>query len=157
MSDDRYPLHAAERLRAAQRGQAEQALARALAECAAAQTEVEDVERALLGHAQRAPARVQGGVPGTIEVLELQREAAFARRNAGEARALREKLAAARARLTVSEVGLRAAQEALGRARGGEHAIERDHARFDAMQRRERERAEQAEVEERIQSSRKVE
>lgn len=153
MSSDRYPLHAAERLRSTERAQAELALARAVAERAAAQAELDALECTLRSQLERAQV-AETGQARTLTALELQREAAFALRNADQARALRERIAAERARLSGCDAALRAAQDALGRAHAGEQVFERDHARFDARQRRAQERGEQVELDERAAGSR---
>jgi hypothetical protein len=153
VANDRYPLHAAERLRNAQRGQAERELADAQARWAEACAAIETAERALHVHAGRTPGAKP--VAQVITALELQREAAFAQRHADEARRLQECCGAARQRLVACETALRQAQDRLGLARASEHAIERNHARFDAAQRREHEQVEQVEVEEGLVRSRK--
>jgi hypothetical protein len=153
----RYPLQIAERMREAERAAAERALSDALAAERTARAALDHAERVLGAHADERPA-VEAALLGggaAIGALELQRRAAFAQRHADEARALRERCGAARDALAACEAARRAAQDAFGRARANQRAIERDHARFDAAQRRELLHAEQVEVEERLARSRK--
>jgi hypothetical protein len=152
VASERYPLHAAERLRSAQRARAEHVWLEAQAECARAGADVAHAERLLAEHA--AEQLEMPTVPASTSALELQRAAAFAQRRAAQARVLRERLSAARARAGEHERALREAQHALAEARSGERLLEQDRARFEGALRREREQAEQVEIDEQVEQSR---
>jgi hypothetical protein len=150
---ERYPQQAAERLRNAQRGGAELALAQANTELNAAYNALARAQAALDAHRAAAP-QAPAGSEGPIDALELQRAAAYAQRHTEHMRVLQQRVEHAQAQVTQRTAALCAAQDALAQARAGERVIERDRERFESAQRRAREQAEQLEVEERIDSSR---
>lgn len=151
---ERYPQQAAERLRNAQRGGAELALAQASSELNAAQEALARAQAALDAHRAAAPL-APAGAEGPIDALELQRAAAFAQRHSERSRVLQQRVQQAQALVTQRTAAVSAAQDALAQARADERVIERDRERFESVQRRAREQAEQLEVEERIDRSRK--
>jgi multidrug resistance efflux pump len=150
---ERYPQQAAERLRNAQRGGAEIALAQAGAELNAANEALARVQAAFDAHRTAAPDAPAGG-QGPIDALELQRGAAFAQRHAERTRVLWQHVLEAQAQVAQRTAALSSAQHALAHARADERVMERDRERFENAQRRAREQAEQLEVEERIDRSR---
>jgi hypothetical protein len=120
--------------------QAQRALERALDDAAQAQ-------RALAEHAARAPGVAAPAGSGTERALELQRAAAFARRHADDAGALREQVKRARAEVAALQAAVLAQQAALGSAHAGEQVVERDRERFERAQRKRAEHEEQVEIE----------
>jgi hypothetical protein len=150
---ERYPREAAERLRAAQRGGAEHTVAQATADLSAAQDALARAQAELDAHRAQQPA-TPAAAQGPIDALELQRGAAFAQRHTERTRALRARVQQAQTRVAQCAAGVSAAQDALASAHAAERVIERDRARFESARRREREQAEQLEVEERIDRTR---
>jgi hypothetical protein len=142
-----YALSAIESLRGAQRSEAEQALARA--RDALERAEI-DLAQAKQAHTALLNAATQASpsVPGTSSGLELQRIATHAARLAASARADRDRVAKAQARVDEQATALQDAQSAVAHALAGEQVIERDRARWQSKERRERERKAELELEE---------
>ena len=153
MPAEAYPRHAAERMRAARRAEAEQALARAQATREAAQGRLEQAEAELCQQCAVAPAP-PAEASGAIAALALQRIAAYAERHATRTRVLEQQVREARAHMAACAAAVDAARAALAEARAGERVIERDRERFERGQRRAREHGEQLEVEERLDAAR---
>lgn len=139
----RYPLRAAQTVRAAQRAKAERALAEALRrQTAAAHGAREASER--LAAFRREEARRSAPTPRTG--AGLRRQQAWARRVAAREAALVEALREARTAERAAAAGARRAREALAAAAVDEKVIERHEERWTTRRDREVERAEQDEL-----------
>jgi hypothetical protein len=148
VAERRYSLEAAETLRQAERAQAEGALAKASEAVRGAQAEVERALAAQRAQRQSAPAvRPDSGLQ---RALDLQRQAAFELQRAERHERLRREVELARQGLHAAQAELRAAERALAERHADASVIERDRERWQREQRRGQERAEQAELDERL-------
>jgi hypothetical protein len=145
----RYPWEAAGSLRQGHRLKAERALSLAQAELEQARVELSLAQQTLQARLDDAKDVKAGSAVASDEssMLELQRVAAYAQRQAETTRRARARLTRAQACAAEREAALQRAQLALGEARAGERVIERDRERFQREQRREIEHAEELELE----------
>jgi len=128
--------------RRVERQQAEQTLARALADQLAAATAVGEAEKGLVAHAAKRP-RSEVRAQGTVTGVELARASAFAQRHLDQQSQLKLKLARAQ-QLLAERAGLVAqAQQGLARSSAGERAVEQHTLRADQELEKKRQRREQ--------------
>ncbi|MFI5309570.1 MAG: hypothetical protein ACHQ53_19595 [Polyangiales bacterium] len=149
MSEARYSLEAAQRLRQSEQARAEFELATATRTLVAARALVEQAMIALRAHSDGERARASAP-PSPQRALDLQREAAFALARTREQARLQQALEQARERVRAAQFELAAAERALARRHADARVIERDREHWEREQRREHERAEQSEVEDQL-------
>jgi hypothetical protein len=146
-SEPPYRFRAAETQKRAERAAATRELAEAQRALDRALDDAAQAQRALAEHAARAPDAAAPAGSGTTRAVELQRTAAFARRHADDARALREQVQRAHAQVAALQAAVLAQQAALGSAHAGEQVALRDRERFERAQRKRAEHEEQVEIE----------
>jgi hypothetical protein len=142
----RYPLHAVATLRRAARAKAEAELARADQALHEARERAHAIDRSLREHLAQRPRIDAGEAP--VGALELQRASAFERRHRERSARLRAELQAQEVHVIALEQALARARQALAQALADERVVERDHERFLDGRAREREQAEQDELDE---------